>query len=120
MAAVIPAPTRSLYASTKGASLLLYQSLAIEHPEIHFTFILPGTVEGSFRASAVDGGLPREADPQTTGLKLVDVAQRCVRAIDHQEKTVFMTEIYRVGHLMYWLWPSFVEGKARKKYQFST
>ncbi|KAJ2988902.1 hypothetical protein NUW58_g3739 [Xylaria curta] len=35
-----------LYAATKAASLLLYQSLAIEHPEIAFTCVLPATIEG--------------------------------------------------------------------------
>ncbi|KAJ3930722.1 MAG: hypothetical protein NXY57DRAFT_1010745 [Lentinula lateritia] len=37
--AVIPAPSRTLYGSTKSASLLLYQALAIEHPSIRFSFV---------------------------------------------------------------------------------
>ena len=76
VASVIPAPTRALYAASKGASLLLYQSLAIEHPDVAFTFILPGTIEGDFRKSAVDGGPPREADPNRHGLRREVVAQR--------------------------------------------
>ncbi|KAG6823859.1 hypothetical protein H0H93_002925, partial [Arthromyces matolae] len=56
LGAVIPPPTRTLYASTKAASLLLYQALSIEHPAIAFTSVLPSTVEGDFRASAVDSG----------------------------------------------------------------
>src|SRR5436190_13153897 len=67
--AVIPAPTRTLYGSTKAASLLLYQALSIEHPSISFTFVLPGTIEGNFRASAVDGGPIRENEPNQSGLK---------------------------------------------------
>ncbi|OJT04847.1 Dehydrogenase/reductase SDR family member 7B [Trametes pubescens] len=120
LAGVIPAPTRSIYASTKGAALLLYQSLAIEHPSVAFTYILPATVEGDFRASAVDGGTVREADPSKHGLKRVAVAKRCLRAIDHKEKAVFMPAlISRVGHYLYWVFPSFVERAAAKKYNYT-
>ncbi len=38
LAALVPAPTRGLYAATKASSLLLYQALSIEHPRIAFTF----------------------------------------------------------------------------------
>ncbi|KAI0370359.1 NAD-P-binding protein [Pilatotrama ljubarskyi] len=120
LAAVIPAPTRSIYASTKGASLLLYQSLAIEHPSIAFTHILPGTVEGDFRASAVDGGIVREADPNKHGLKRDAVAKRCLEAVDHGEKAVFMPAATgRIGHLVYWLFPSVIERFAAKKYNYT-
>lgn len=124
VAAVIPAPTRSLYAATKSASLLLYQALSIEHPSIAFTFFLPGTIEGSFRASAVDNPpgasspLIHESDPDKHGLKCEFVADRCIRAIDAGEKTVFTPLYFRPGHLLYWLWPAFVEWRARVKYNF--
>ncbi|KAF9221279.1 NAD(P)-binding protein [Gyrodon lividus] len=122
--AVIPAPTRSLYASTKSASLLLYQALSIEHPSITFTSILPGTIEGDFRASAVDNppgaSAPRihEADPKKHGLKREFVANRCIRAIDKGERAVFTPLRYRAAHLAYWLWPAFIERGARAKYNF--
>ncbi|KAH9856525.1 NAD-P-binding protein [Lenzites betulinus] len=120
LAGVVPAPTRSIYASTKGASLLLYQSLAIEHPSISFTHILPATVEGDFRASAVDGGISREANPNKHGLKRVAVAKRLLNAIDRGEKAVFMPVLMgRVGHSLYWLFPAVVERFAAKKYRFS-
>src|SRR5882762_920696 len=45
LAAVIPAPTRTLYVSTKAASLTLYQSMSIEHSNITFTVAIPSTVE---------------------------------------------------------------------------
>ncbi|KAI0833265.1 NAD-P-binding protein [Trametes gibbosa] len=121
LAGVVPAPTRSIYASTKGASLLLYQSLAIEHPGIAFTYILPATVEGDFRASAVDGGTVREADPNKHGLKRVAVAKRLLNAIDREEKAVFMPVLMgRTSHLGYWLFPTWVEWAAAKKYNFPT
>ncbi|KIJ14849.1 hypothetical protein PAXINDRAFT_115601 [Paxillus involutus ATCC 200175] len=124
VAAVIPAPTRTLYASTKSASLLLYQALSIEHPSIAFTFILPGTIEGDFRASAVDNppGAPapkiHEADPNKHGLKREAVADRCMRAIDKAEKMIFTPGYFRAGHISYWVWPTFIEWRARVKYNF--
>lgn len=118
LASIIPAPTRSIYASTKSASLLLYQALAIEHRGISFSFIIPATVEGDFRASAVDGGSVREQDPNKHGLKLGVVAERCVQAVDNGEKTVFMPGLMRLGHLLYWLVPSFIEWRASVKYGF--
>ena len=119
LAAVIPAPTRALYASTKAASLLLYQSLAIEHPGIRFSLVMPSTVEGDFRASAVDGGPVREKDPNKHGLKREAVAQRCIQAVDNNEKTVFIPGYMRLAHLLYWLVPRFIERQARAKYNFT-
>ncbi|KAJ7088436.1 hypothetical protein B0H15DRAFT_290955 [Mycena belliarum] len=118
LASAIPAPTRTLYASTKAASLHLYQALAIEHPAIAFTHFLPSTVEGDFRASAVDGGTAREADPNKTGLKRVAVARRCLSAIERGEKNVFMPWAMGPAHLLYWVWPSLLEWRASAKYQF--
>jgi NAD(P)-dependent dehydrogenase (short-subunit alcohol dehydrogenase family) len=60
VAALIPAPTRSLYCASKASSLMLFRALAIENPGISFSYICPGTIEGNFRASAVDGGDVRE------------------------------------------------------------
>lgn len=44
VAAVIPAPTRTLYAASKAASLVLFQALSIEQPKVTFTAVLPATV----------------------------------------------------------------------------
>ncbi|KAF8629001.1 hypothetical protein AX17_005857 [Amanita inopinata Kibby_2008] len=118
LASVIPAPTRTLYASTKAASLMLYQALSIEHPRIAFTHIMPSTVEGDFRAGAVDNGPVREADPNMHGLKRDDVAKRSIRAVDNGERTVFVPRTMRVGHLAYWIVPGAIEWVARRKYNF--
>jgi short-subunit dehydrogenase len=93
VASLIPAPTRSIYASTKSASLLLYQALAIEHPSIAFTLFLPGTIEGDFRSGAVDGGKVVEIDPQKIGLKRDAVANRIVKSVDWGEKDVWMPKV---------------------------
>jgi NAD(P)-dependent dehydrogenase (short-subunit alcohol dehydrogenase family) len=119
LAAVIPAPTRALYASTKAASLVLYQALSIEHPSVNFSFIIPSTIEGDFRASAVDKGPIYEQDPNKHGLRREDVARRCIKAVDTYEKTVFMPRSMRLGHILYWIYPSFVEWRARRKYNYS-
>ncbi|TFY78711.1 hypothetical protein EWM64_g5301 [Hericium alpestre] len=116
--AIIPAPTRTLYGSSKSASLLLYQALSIEHPRIVFTYLLPSTVQGSFRASAVDGGPVRESDPNLHGLRKEDVARRAVRALDAGEGAVFYPGWYRWVHLLYWAWPGLIEWGARRKYKF--
>ncbi|KAJ7745993.1 hypothetical protein B0H16DRAFT_1855253 [Mycena metata] len=133
LASAVPAPTRALYASTKAASLHLYQSLAIEHPKIAFTHFLPGTIEGDFRKGAVDArvwsskttivsdGLSavREADPNKYGLKLPAVAARCLLAIERGEKNVFQPWTMWWGPVLYQVWPAYTEGRARVKYNFT-
>ena len=119
IAAVFPAPTRAIYGSSKAASYLLYQGLSIENPSVNFSLVLPSTVEGNFRASAVDGGTVREADPNQTGLKREAVAKRCIRAIDAREKIVFVPAFFRFALLLSWIWPSYMERKAAEKYHFA-
>ncbi|KAH8992166.1 hypothetical protein EDB83DRAFT_2277190 [Lactarius deliciosus] len=119
LGAAIPAPTRAIYGSSKAASYILYQALSIENPAINFSCILPSTIEGNFRASAVDGGPTREVDPNRTGLKREAVAERCIRAVDTYEKTVFFPTIYRYAQFLWWLWPSYVERKASQKYKYT-
>ncbi|KAI9436898.1 hypothetical protein H4582DRAFT_2120298 [Lactarius indigo] len=119
LGAAIPAPTRAIYGSSKAASYILYQALSIENPAINFSCVLPSTIEGNFRASAVDGGPTREADPNRTGLKREAVAERCIRAVDAYEKTVFFPVIYRYAQFLWWVWPSYVERKASKKYNYT-
>ncbi|KAK8068984.1 hypothetical protein PG994_005600 [Apiospora phragmitis] len=120
LAAMVGAPTRALYGSTKASSLLLFQSLAVEHPRIAFTFLLPATIEGNFRASAVDAGPVREADPNKTGLKIDYVANRCIAAVDQQTTGNIFIPFFPnfLAPLIYTLWPGFVEKAARKKYNF--
>ena len=119
LGAVIPAPTRAIYGSSKAASYILYQSLSIEHPSVNFSCVLPATVEGNFRASSVDGGPVREGDPNQNGLKREVVAERCIRAIDAREKIVFIPTFFRFAQLLSWIWPSYIERKAAQKYRFT-
>jgi hypothetical protein len=82
---------------------------------------MPSTVEGDFRASAVDAGPLKalDSDSNKHGLKREFVAKRCIEAIDKGEKTVFIPEAMRFAHLLYWVLPSLVEWRARRKYNFS-
>ena len=114
-----PAPTRTIYASTKCASLVLYQALSIEHPKIKFSNIIPSTIEGEFRSSAVDAGPVREADPGKTGLKKEYVAQRCIQAADNAERTVFLPGSMVLLHSCYWIFPTLVEKVGLKKYKYN-
>ncbi|QRW00325.1 short chain dehydrogenase [Ceratobasidium sp. AG-Ba] len=116
LAAVVPAPTRALYCSTKSASLLLFQSLAIEHPRIKFTNVIPATIEGDFRASAVDGGEVREV--LKGALKKQTVAQAIMNGVDTEARNVWLPSTMRVGLFLYWIWPGLIERMARKKYNF--
>ncbi|KAI1201834.1 short-chain dehydrogenase [Nemania serpens] len=121
IAAVVPAPTRALYAATKAAALLFFQSLAIEHPEIAFTCVLPATIEGNFRSSAVDVDPSQRADEANKkGLKLEYVARRCADAVDQGSRgnVVIPWFPYAIAHHLYYIWPSFIEEQARKKYDF--
>ena len=101
VAGVIPAPTRSLYGSSKGAGLILFQALSIEHPKIHFTMSLPATVEGNFRASAVDAGPVRES--LSGALKKEYVAEKSVNAVDKLQKVVWMPKFYNFAFFLYWI-----------------
>ncbi|KAG8817184.1 hypothetical protein FRC17_011333 [Serendipita sp. 399] len=118
LAALVPAPTRALYAGSKASSLMLFRSLAIEHPKIQFSYICPGTIEGNFRASAVDGGDVREV--LKGALKADDVAKRCISMVDRSERLVIIPWKYVAGFVLSWLFPRFVDKKAREKYGFST
>ncbi|KAG9126818.1 hypothetical protein FRC07_001850 [Ceratobasidium sp. 392] len=117
LAAVVPAPTRALYCSTKAASLVLFQSLAIEHPRIKFTNIIPSTIEGDFRASAVDGGDVREV--LKSALKRQTVAEAIVKGVDTGARNVWLPGTMRMGLFLYWLWPGLIERIAMKKYNFT-
>ena len=117
--ATIPAPTRAIYGSSKAAAYLFYQALSIENPSVNFSLVLPSTIEGNFRASAVDGGPVRETDPNQGGLKREAVAKRCIRAIDAREKIVFVPAFFRFAQLLSWIWPSYLERKAAQKYRFT-
>lgn len=118
IASIIPAPTRSIYGSTKAASFILYRSLSIEHPRINFSIVCPATVEGDFRSSAVDLGDVRES--LKGALKAEYVARVCVKAVDDRTKLVLLPRAYWLINLVSWILPSVVERGASKKYNFQT
>jgi short-subunit dehydrogenase len=116
----MPAPTRSLYCASKAASLLLYQSLIVEHPQIQFSIVIPGTVAGNFRVSSIDRGTELDvAEEKKGGLTPNQVASECVSAVDKRKKYVWLPWYYRLGHLIYWIWPGLIEKQSRKKYRYT-
>jgi len=132
VASLIPAPTRALYAATKSAALLFFQSLSIEHPAIVFSSVLPASIEGDFRASAVDApvlssatGNHEERGEEGKGkktekkLKRDLVVRTCIDAVDYGTRTAWIPGWYRIAHALYWIWPAFIESSARKKYGYS-
>ena len=50
---------------------------------------------------------------------LPSIAHRSMKAVDNGERTVFMPSYMFIGMALYWLWPSFIEKKAREKYRFA-
>lgn len=72
MAALVPPPTRALYAASKAAQLQLFQAVAIEsqaqsgispqRKAINFLAIAPGTIRTAFRLSALDTKLGTDDD----------------------------------------------------------
>ena len=99
--------------------MILYQSLAIEHPSVAFSYVLPATIEGDFRASAVDSADARQAEPNKRGLKREYVAKRCIQAVDEGTRNVFLPWWFgRQGHLLYWFIPGVIEKISARKYHF--
>ncbi|KAI0763301.1 NAD-P-binding protein [Trametes elegans] len=122
LGAIIPAPTMALYSASKSASLLLYQALAIEHPNIAFTLVIPSTVRGeAFFAAAADGGSirPGAADPNQYGTTQEAVAARTFTAVDKGEHTVLIPSWpAHFAHFLSWIAPSVVSRFARRRYNF--
>ncbi|KAH7104737.1 NAD(P)-binding protein [Auriculariales sp. MPI-PUGE-AT-0066] len=115
-ASLIPAPTLTIYAATKSASLTLFRGLSIEHPEVKFCSVLPGTIEGSFQSSAVDGGTIRES--LENALTRKTVASVIVRAVDNETRTTVLPTEHLLAFIFRFIWPSYIDGLARKQYKF--
>ncbi|KAF8311420.1 uncharacterized protein EI90DRAFT_3050297 [Cantharellus anzutake] len=88
IAGAIPAPTRSIYASTKSASLVFFQSLSIEwSSKLDFSIILPGSIEGDdFRKKAVD--LDLNPAPESSTSMSTSMGTTSPRELEGPEETV--------------------------------
>ena len=82
----------------------------------HFilSLIPPSTVEGDFRASAVDGRPVREVDLNKSGLRKYAIARRCVTT----GKGMCSSPGMSIGHILYWVLPSHVQRTARRRYRY--
>jgi hypothetical protein len=82
--------------------------------------MIPSTIEGSFRKSAVDdASAVVEDDPDTHGLKREYVARKCIRAVDEAAQMVFLPAHYVFSQPLSWLVPWYIEGRARTKYHWN-
>jgi short-subunit dehydrogenase len=100
---------------------MLYESLAIENPSVAFSLFIPGTIEGDFRASAVDSGPVREADPNKRGLKRSYVAKVAIGMVDEGKDVVVRPLYMQLGHLLWWTsgWGKLLaETVAKRKYRW--
>ena len=81
---------------------------------------MPGTIKGDFHTSAVDGGSMREASSgqNQKGLNGGRVANNCIGVVGYRKKRAFLPGFHAISHLLYWLFPSFIEARAREEYQF--
>lgn len=77
---------------------------------------MPSTVEGNFRASAVDSGPVRET--LETALKKDDVAQACIHGVDAESPTVWLPRTYQFASVLRTVMPTMVDNIARRKYNF--
>ncbi|RPD54359.1 NAD(P)-binding protein [Lentinus tigrinus ALCF2SS1-7] len=119
LAAVVPAPTLSLYNGSKAAVLAFYQSLATENPWITFTAVLPSTVRGEeFFSNAADGGKLRGQDPESYGLTHDEVVAGVLDAVDKSITTVWVPSRGKTAFFIYWLFPGFITKVARKRYGY--
>lgn len=48
------------------------------------------------------------------------VAEKCIDAVDRGQRSVFIKGYLRFAHFLYWIWPSYIEKKARQKYNFNS
>ncbi len=120
------APTRSLYAASKHGLMGFADSIRMELEQygISVVSVCPATVQTGLRLSAVelqntpDGARivqPEEADGM--GMSVDVCAQAVVRAIDRQEREVWIPASYRLLDILRLIWPGAVDHLAKQKYK---
>ena len=127
LAALIPPPTRTLYSASKASSLMLFRALSIEHPRISFSYICPGTIQGNFRASAVDVIGTQDALPNggvrenlEHAMPAIDVARHCIRMVDEDHRGVDIVPVkYKAAFILSWFIPRWIDKKASQKYAYT-
>ena len=80
-------PLRTSYCASKHALFGFFESLDLEYPNIHVTFLIPGRINTPISKSALMGNGDKYAkmDPgQAKGLDVDKAARRAVRAIRRQ------------------------------------
>ncbi|ORX45750.1 NAD(P)-binding protein [Piromyces finnis] len=140
LAALIAAPTRALYASSKHALMGFFNSLRMELADtgVSITLVCPGSVSDTdLRSSAIDKASSSATDNATpvtisedkpkkekkslfSFLKITPAqcAKAIIEASDWRTKEVVVPRVYKVAVLANSLAPSLIELGAKLKYHF--
>ena len=102
-------PLRSAYCAAKHALFGFYESLELEYPNIHVTFLIPGRINTQISRSALhgDGSAHAQMDAgQANGLDVDRCGAIAVRAIKRQRhrKLIGKTELL-MAHIHKWCLP---------------
>ncbi|KAJ2399464.1 hypothetical protein GGI23_002642 [Coemansia sp. RSA 2559] len=122
VAALVAAPTRSLYTASKQAVSGYFSALRMEIQArlgVAVTIVYPGTVATDLRQSAVDGSPDSGAEAagsQSGKLSPHTCACQAIRAAALRDRELVTPLPYRISVALYALAPSLVEYLAKKKY----
>ncbi|KAJ2551314.1 hypothetical protein EV175_003740 [Coemansia sp. RSA 1933] len=126
MAALVAAPTRSLYTASKQAASGYFNALRMEigaRLGVAVTIAYPGTVDTDLRQSAVDSSPCGDAEAsasavgsQSGKMSPNTCARQIIRAAALRERELVTPLPYRISVALYALAPSLVEHMAKKKY----
>ena len=102
-------PLRTSYCASKHALFGFFESLDLEYPNIHVTFLIPGRINTPISKSALMGNGDKYAkmDPgQAKGLDVDKAAKRAVKAIKRQRhrKLIGKSELLMAYINMYIPW----------------
>jgi dehydrogenase/reductase SDR family protein 7 len=116
-AAVMSAPTRTLYSSTKHALNGFFKGLRMEIASkgVQVCIVMPGSVQTDLRKASLDS--TGDSEPNK-GMTVRDCAEKTVEAMERGEKEVHLPRIYRLGTVISHLFPEWIDALARQKYKF--
>lgn len=119
VAGLVGVPTRSGYAASKHAVMGFFDSLRIElaDDDVAVTVICPDFVVSQIHKRALDGkGNPLGATPMKEDkiMTAEACAEAMIPAIACRERMLIMSRRGRLGRWVRLLWPSFIDGLAKK------
>ncbi|KAJ1878474.1 hypothetical protein H4R99_002844 [Coemansia sp. RSA 1722] len=119
VAALVAAPTRSLYSASKHAVEGYFAAFRMEvkHLGISVTMVHPGTVDTDLRKSAVDAPMGGVCAGSTRGkMSAQTCAREIVRAAALRQRLLVTPWPYWIAVVLHWVAPALVDRMAMKKY----